>query len=689
MRLLAGEDHRAVPVPRVQAGAHVTVDAEERAVVGGGVGRGARVGDLVEGLGGVGSGGERLAQGLGVAHRVEVQARLEGLHLGGKAHGAHGERVEAHEQLGEHLVNHLVGLVVAAHALVVHVGVVEVALVEALVGVAHGRVDHSHAALRVAELVGARVGGGVHHHIELRVAGKHRVEHRAGVVEKLIRAGQPIVDLPCRVEHIVDVEHHEGLLGPLGVQLGDHLPRADGPVALAVGLAPLLGAVEHEAQRLGRLVAALHHGLRHGEGHAAPEGVVEVGVVVTVHVRAHEDELVALAGDVAPDVGALAAQGDDGARVERHRCLPVALGDGLQHGRVAVAADGQRRRLVRAAGVLGAHGVVVVLAKAAHVAGDDGAGAQQVRLVGRVVDPPVVVLVDGDEHELARHIEALQVGRRAAPAVHDLQLLHVAVQRGGEAAQGDEVVLPLGAGQVEAGLLEGPVVAGEGFFRYVNKADLLHLRGHEVDDLRLGGRPGAAVAHVGVVAERRDGIGHALGKRRVDAGEHARIRVLGLLLRQGKARRQRGDSSGERGAGSGLDERPSVHGVRPPLSRMTNARTARAGGTRLYGRQVSNGNPARGASGKIWGKSESRREGEVRAGRREGASRAWTGRRDGNGPRPGRGRGGHRRSSAGKRASSASFSCGPDPRGLAVGGTRPACRPGRSARSAPPPRRAP
>ena len=397
---------------------------------------------------------------------------------------------------------------------------VEVALVVALVRLAHGGVDNGHATLRVAELVGSGVGGSVDDHVELRVTRKHGVQHATRVVEKLIRAGQPVVDLAFRVEHVVDVEHHERLLGPLGVQLGDHLPRTDSPVALAVGLAPLLSTVEHEAQGLGRLVAALDDGLGHAERNAATESVVEEGMVVAVHVRAHKDELVALAGDVAPDVGALAAQRDDGLRVERHKRLAAALRDGLEHGLVAVNADGECGRLVRATGILRAHSVVIVLAKAARVARDNSASAEEMGLVGRVVDPPVGILVDRDEHELAGDVEALEVLDGALAAVDDGKLLHVGIDGSGEAAQGDEVLSADVAWQVETSFLERPVVAGEGVLRDVGETDFLHLGGHEVDDLGLGGRAGAAVAYVGVVAKGRDGICDALREGRVNVLEH-------------------------------------------------------------------------------------------------------------------------------------------------------------------------
>ena len=203
-------------------------------------------------------------------------------------------------------MDHLVGLGIGANALVVHVRVVEVALVVTLVRLAHGGIDDGHATLRITELVGSGVGGRVDDDVELRISRKHGVQDAARVVEKLIGAGQPVVDLACRIEHVVDVEHHERLLGPLGVQLGDHLPRTDGPVALAVGLAPLLGAVEHEAQGLGGLVATLDDSSGHAKRNAAAKSVVEEGVIVAVHMRAYKDELVALAGDVAPNVGALA-----------------------------------------------------------------------------------------------------------------------------------------------------------------------------------------------------------------------------------------------------------------------------------------------------------------------------------------------------------------------------------------------
>ena len=141
-------------------------------------------------------------------------------------------------------------------------------------------------------------------------------------------------------------------------------------------------------------------------------------------------------------------------------------------------------------------------------------------LVGGVVNPPVGILVDRDEHELAGDVETLEVLDGALAAVDNGEFLHVGIDGGGKATQGDEV---LGAGvarQVEASLLKRPVVAGEGVLRDVGEANLLHLGGHEVDDLGLGGRAGTAVAYVGVVAKSRDGICDALGEGRVNVREH-------------------------------------------------------------------------------------------------------------------------------------------------------------------------
>ena len=141
-------------------------------------------------------------------------------------------------------------------------------------------------------------------------------------------------------------------------------------------------------------------------------------------------------------------------------------------------------------------------------------------LVGGMVDPPVSILVDRDEHELAGDVETLEVLDGALATVDDGEFLHVGIDRGSKTTQGDEIIGAGIARQVKASLLKRPVVAGEGVLRNVGQADFLHLGSHKVNDLSLGGRASAAVANIGVVAKSRDGICDALGEGRVNVREH-------------------------------------------------------------------------------------------------------------------------------------------------------------------------
>ena len=299
-----------------------------------------------------------------------------------------------------------------------------------------------------------------------------------------------------------------GVGGQLQIDVGDHPARpvrpdpedlvvgAGGPVVAAVDHAPLLGGESAEHQRLFGLVARQLQGAGHAQ-HQGNGGVVvlkalEIGVVV----GADHDHLVGvLAGQGAHDVvafrfrhhGALCVQHHLGAAAEAKTRRPG------QPGRV-LSGHGEGRRLSRAADVLGVQRLLVHLAVAACLHRQNGRRTPQMGLIGRVVDPPVVSLVDVHQHQLAPHVQPVQLGGGTGARV-DQGVVPGAfgVEVGLVTAQLGDVLAALFIFISKAGVVEVPPVQRKAVL-FHRKADGAHLGGQQLAGLELGPAAGGAVA---------------------------------------------------------------------------------------------------------------------------------------------------------------------------------------------------
>ena len=306
----------------------------------------------------------------------------------------------------------------------------------------------------------------------------------------------------------------------------DHLPGTHGPVVLGVGGAPLLGAVEAEDNVVLGLVVGVDHGLGHGQHQANGAVVVLEAGEVDVVVAAHDDLVVGgLAGDAAQQVVGGAALAD---LVVHHQLGgDGALGELFLDGLGVGKADGQGGDGGGAADVLAVEGVVGDLGEAPHVGGQDGGSALVLGLQHGVGDPPVGALVDVDEDDLARHVQALVVPHGTVAHVDDL---------GGEALGGgggggvgvDVVFLPVHG---EAGPVELPAVAVGGGLLHVGKADLLHEADEVVGGGVLGVAAGVPAAQLGVEEVRVGGElqGHVIGVVGGDGGQEGLVGGAGVI----------------------------------------------------------------------------------------------------------------------------------------------------------------
>ncbi len=115
-------------------------------------------------------------------------------------------------------------------------------------------------------------------------------------------------------------------------------------------------------------------------------------------------------------------------------------------------------------------------------------------LIGRVVDPPVVSLVDVHQHQLAPHIQPVQLGggtgarvdQGVVPGAFGVEVGLVAAQLGG-------VLVARFVFISKASVVEVPPVQRKAVL-FHRKADGTHLGGQQLAGLELGPAAGGAVA---------------------------------------------------------------------------------------------------------------------------------------------------------------------------------------------------
>src|SRR5665647_455483 len=357
-------------------------------------------------------------------------------------------------------------------------------------------------------------------------AGGQRVVERG----RDLRAGQhPQVALLVAEELAVEVRGD--LAGPLRMTLRDRVPGADAPVVVRLGVPVLFAGGAEEEDRAFGMIAAHLHGLGGEKLVDDRGGVVETTLEPGVVVGAVQDHLARVASPADPTehVVALAAgvgeaQADvvlDGGR--HGSCLEVVL-EAVAGGPGDV--DHRRRREFRL-GVEGAEGggnvVITRHVGVVAVREDDGLGAAQPGLHGRIAHPPHGAL-EVDQHDLAADVAGgLEFRGGAAVDVDD---------RGGDAGRGCAYhsaeagrsvhgALDQGraARQRHAGTLEVPLVDGHALEVHVRQTDGLHDAGDVPGLGVVGGRPGGAEAEGRAVESHElllDGLRPALFDQLVD-----------------------------------------------------------------------------------------------------------------------------------------------------------------------------
>ena len=368
---------------------------------------------------------------------------------------------------------------------------------------------HEPAAAELVHHAGHAADG----HGEIVRPGLHRADdsHSLGVeVRHLV--GQSADALLQKALQLIHAAHlmlfAVGVGGQLQIDVGDHPARpvrpdpedlivgAGGPVVAAVDHAPFLGGEGAEHQRLFGLVArqlqSPGHAQHQGNGGVVVLEALKIGIVVS----AHQNHLVGvLAGQGAHDVVALGFGHHGGQCVQCHlgAAAEAKVSRFGQRGRV-LSGDGEGRRLPRAADVLGVQRLLVHLAVAARLHRQNGRRAPQMGLVGRVVDPPVVALVDVHQHQLAPHVQPVQLGGGAGARVDEGVVLRaLGVKVGLVAAQLGGAGAALFVFISKAGVVEVPPVQRKAVL-FHRKADGAHLGGQQLAGLELGPAAGGAVA---------------------------------------------------------------------------------------------------------------------------------------------------------------------------------------------------
>ena len=328
------------------------------------------------------------------------------------------------------------------------------------------------------------------------------------------------------------VQQSDGLAGPLGMGGVDHFPGAGGPVKLGARGAPLLGAVGDEADVVFRLVTGIRHGFGHGQHQADGAAVVLEAVEVDVIVAGHQDLLLraaALQGAHHIVAGSLLRLHDV---VHHQGSGVVSRGQSLRQLEILVLADADAGDHILGANVLHIDHVVGIGGVAAHIVGDDGAGAVESGLIHILVDPGHIPLVHAHQSDLAFHVHPLVLGGGAGAHVHQLGGNAVSVRAVGGVGGGHD--LDIGVGDGERGVVELPLIHGDRHL-FHRQADGLHLGGDVVGGSVLGigtgGAPAQFVGQIGGIVGQ--GLGDLVGVFLVYLLQIGGYQGLGILSGRG------------------------------------------------------------------------------------------------------------------------------------------------------------
>ncbi len=194
----------------------------------------------------------------------------------------------------------------------------------------------------------------------------------------------------------LDVEHDHRLLGPLRPGFGDLLIGAGRPVVAGVGGPPFLGGMQDKSDRvLEGPVRALQR-FSDGENQAHASGIVLESREIRIVVGGDDDQLIVLSRDVAKDV--IGGNLQIHARVDIESDLDLIGLSGLHHCADPVEVihrDGKYGCVLGTADIVGGQRIRRRLPESSGVGDNQSVRSLQLSLQGRIIDPPVPVLVDG------------------------------------------------------------------------------------------------------------------------------------------------------------------------------------------------------------------------------------------------------------------------------------------------------
>ena len=271
----------------------------------------------------------------------------------------------------------------------------------------------------------------------------------------------------------VQVSNH--LASPFRVQGVDLLEGTGGPIEPAVRYAPFFRRHSAENQGVLGLASAFHNGSCQSQHHGNSRVIILKAGKVAVVVGGKENQTIrVLSLNFADDVAVPCIMNHTSIRTEGHSSFAA----GIQHAHQRIRippSHGEGRRIRRACNILGIQGFIIRIAVSAPLNGDQGFCALQMSLINRIIDPPLIPLVDVCKYQLALHIQAGVILGFSPANINQLAGFPALCLQGSLVSTKHSLPLSFRGIKEHLGVVKLPPIHRELFPAHMGQADVQHF----------------------------------------------------------------------------------------------------------------------------------------------------------------------------------------------------------------------